>query len=219
MAQGRSPSLIYPGWSGLGLVEDLAAMTWSSTNHLIPLARPYQFSYYRLLYKPTGEVLIREGTSASWNVRPLLYRRKGERETIEQDVLTLCRRKMKQKITIKVPMCTDKVRREAMKTATKQAGVISIELQGDKDLLVVVGEGVDSVELTRSLRKKIGCSMLVSVEEVKPKPPDEKKKVEDPQHCNCKDLKPCCVYPQPCGVPMTCWMECEPPRSGPCSQM
>jgi hypothetical protein len=62
------------------------------------------------------------------------------------------------------------------------SGVNSVAIEGsDKDQLVVIGEGVDSANLTCSLRKKLCHATLLSVEEVekekepekKPKPPDE----------------------------------------------
>jgi hypothetical protein len=52
-----------------------------------------------------------------------------------------------------------------------RTGVISVGVQGsDKDQLVVSGEGVDSVKLTHSLRKKFcPATTILSVEEVKEK--------------------------------------------------
>ncbi|XP_058112917.1 disease resistance protein RGA5-like isoform X1 [Magnolia sinica] len=82
---------------------------------------------------------------------------------------------MKQKIVMKVSMNDPKSRSKAMKTAVSIQGVISATLEGsDKEQLVVVGEGVDSVVLTTLLRKKMGFTELVSVAVV-----DEKKKEEE----------------------------------------
>ncbi|XP_058112913.1 disease resistance protein Pik-1-like [Magnolia sinica] len=82
---------------------------------------------------------------------------------------------MKQKIVMKVPMNDPKSRSKAMKTAVGIHGVISATLEGgNKEELVVVGEGVDSVVLTTLLRKKMGFTELVSVAVV-----DEKKKEEE----------------------------------------
>jgi len=70
------------------------------------------------------------------------------------------------------------------------AGVSSVALGGnDKEKLVVVGEEVDSVCLTRTLRKKFKHAMIESVEEVKDK--KEEKKEENLQ------LPPWWSYP-PC---------------------
>uniref|UniRef100_A0A2N9HZP4 HMA domain-containing protein n=1 Tax=Fagus sylvatica TaxID=28930 RepID=A0A2N9HZP4_FAGSY len=77
---------------------------------------------------------------------------------------------MKQKIVIKVQMACHKCRAKAMKIAAKADGVISVAVEGsDKDQLVVIGEGVDSANLTCSLRKKLCYATLLSVEEVKEK--------------------------------------------------
>lgn len=49
--------------------------------------------------------------------------------------------------------------------------MIKVEIAGEgKDRVAVVGNGVDSVSLTRSLRKKLGHASLLSVEEVKDEP-------------------------------------------------
>ncbi|XP_058112933.1 heavy metal-associated isoprenylated plant protein 46-like isoform X3 [Magnolia sinica] len=82
---------------------------------------------------------------------------------------------MKQKIVMKVPMNDAKCRCKAMKAAVGIQGVISATLEGnDKDQLAVVGDGVDSVALTRLLRKKMRFTELISVAAV-----DEKKKEEE----------------------------------------
>ncbi|XP_058089118.1 heavy metal-associated isoprenylated plant protein 46-like [Magnolia sinica] len=73
---------------------------------------------------------------------------------------------MKQKIVIKVPMDDSKRGSKAMKIAASVEGATSVAVDSDKDQLVVVGDGVDPVELTKVLRKKIGFTELISVEEV-----------------------------------------------------
>ncbi|KAG0533614.1 hypothetical protein BDA96_04G207700 [Sorghum bicolor] len=74
---------------------------------------------------------------------------------------------MKQKIVIRVCMCCDKCRSKAMALAAATCGVDSVELDGKyRDEVVVVGEGVDSVKLTRALRKKVGHADLLHVSEV-----------------------------------------------------
>ncbi|KAL0000410.1 hypothetical protein SO802_014191 [Lithocarpus litseifolius] len=64
-------------------------------------------------------------------------------------------------------------------------GVISVAVEGsDKDHLVVIGEGVDSANLTGSLRKKLSYgAAILSVEEVKEKekPAEEKEKPNNPE--------------------------------------
>ena len=45
---------------------------------------------------------------------------------------------------------------------------------GDKDKVVVIGDGVDAATLTRNLRKKLVFADLLSVEEVKEKKKDVK---------------------------------------------
>ncbi|KAB1208415.1 hypothetical protein CJ030_MR7G001384 [Morella rubra] len=64
-------------------------------------------------------------------------------------------------------MTKDKFRNQAMKSAVSKYGVISVAIEGpDNDQLVVIGEGVDAVNLTRSLQKKLRCATLLRVEEL-----------------------------------------------------
>ena len=86
-------------------------------------------------------------------------------------------------------------------------GVISVAVEGaDKDQLVVIGEGVDSANLTCSLRKKLCYATLLGVEEVKeekkePEPvkpkPEEEKKPSTSSTCStgCIQLPVCPKYP------------------------
>ncbi|XP_021288064.1 heavy metal-associated isoprenylated plant protein 47-like isoform X2 [Herrania umbratica] len=77
---------------------------------------------------------------------------------------------MKQKIVISANMGCDKCRVKALQVAATTNGVVSVAVEGaDKDKLVVKGDGVDSVELIRSLRKKVRAATLLSVEEEKEK--------------------------------------------------
>ncbi|KAI4306259.1 hypothetical protein L6164_029552 [Bauhinia variegata] len=63
---------------------------------------------------------------------------------------------MKQKIIIRVRLDCEKCRKKALKIAAVEQGVNSVALEGEeKDLLVVTGDGVDSVSLTKVLRKKL----------------------------------------------------------------
>ncbi|EEF29346.1 heavy metal-associated isoprenylated plant protein 47 [Ricinus communis] len=118
---------------------------------------------------------------------------------------------MKKKIVIKVSTCCEKCRTKAMQTAAVADGVNSVALEGDdKDKLVVIGEMVDAACLTKALRKKINYAEIVTVEEVKPKPDQQKQNVEKkptPTPC-CHGGPPRCelvnvVYdpnPSPCTI-------------------
>ncbi|XP_075668385.1 heavy metal-associated isoprenylated plant protein 47-like [Castanea sativa] len=65
-------------------------------------------------------------------------------------------------------MPCDKCRSKAMKIASKANGVNSVAKEGsDRDQLVVIGEGIDSANLTCSLRKKLCYATLWSMAEVK----------------------------------------------------
>ncbi|KAB1199132.1 hypothetical protein CJ030_MR0G027300, partial [Morella rubra] len=77
---------------------------------------------------------------------------------------------LQQKIVIKLRVPCDKCSSKALALAAEADGVSSVALEGaDRDQVVVIGDGVDAACLTTSLRKKVGCVLLVSVEEVKPK--------------------------------------------------
>ncbi|KAF3946274.1 hypothetical protein CMV_027444 [Castanea mollissima] len=86
-------------------------------------------------------------------------------------------------------------------------GVISVAVEGsDKDHLVVIGEGVDSANLTGSLRKKLSYgAAILSVEEVK-----EKEKPAEGKEKPRKDKNPnnpeeyVLVFHQYPPVPMFC---------------
>ncbi|KAF8693598.1 hypothetical protein HU200_039003 [Digitaria exilis] len=81
---------------------------------------------------------------------------------------------MQQKIVIKVQMSCDKCRSKAMALVAAKCGVDSVAIAGaDRDQVVVVGDGVDSIELTSALRKKVGPAHIVEVAE--PKKDDSKK--------------------------------------------
>ncbi|KAL1568024.1 disease resistance protein Pik-1-like isoform X2 [Salvia divinorum] len=72
---------------------------------------------------------------------------------------------MTKKIVIGISLCNDKCRSKALKVVVSIPGVQSAEIvSGDRELMVVVGD-VDSVELTRRLRKKMGHAELMSVSE------------------------------------------------------
>ncbi|EPS72216.1 hypothetical protein M569_02548 [Genlisea aurea] len=57
---------------------------------------------------------------------------------------------------------------EAFRLSVSVSGVESVALKGgDKDQVEVVGEGIDAVELTRLLRRKLGSAELLTVTEFK----------------------------------------------------
>ncbi|MQM17680.1 hypothetical protein Taro_050655 [Colocasia esculenta] len=71
---------------------------------------------------------------------------------------------MKQKVVIRVQMGDAKKRAKAMKVVVGIKGVLSAAIEGaDKNKIVIIGEGVDSVTLTTSLRKRMGFAELISV--------------------------------------------------------
>jgi hypothetical protein len=84
----------------------------------------------------------------------------------------------------------------------------------NKDEVVVIGENVDSVNLTRSLRKKFCYVAILKVEEVKPpKPPEPPKPPKPPSPCCYPKLPMCPQYPP---FPMYCEpMYCKPYSSDP----
>ncbi|TKY56952.1 hypothetical protein E2542_SST21398 [Spatholobus suberectus] len=68
------------------------------------------------------------------------------------------------KIVIQVHMESDKSRSKALKIAAAIQGVHSVGLEGEsKDQVVVTGDRIDSVCLTKKLRKKFSYATLVSV--------------------------------------------------------
>ncbi|RWR84857.1 heavy metal-associated isoprenylated plant protein 47-like protein [Cinnamomum micranthum f. kanehirae] len=97
---------------------------------------------------------------------------------------------MKQKLVVEVDMHDAKSRSKAMKIAVGLPGVISATIEADKNQLTVVGDGVDPVNLTTLLRKRMSskidrlfciscvCSELVSVTPVDEKKKEEEKKPE-----------------------------------------
>ncbi|KAF8762876.1 hypothetical protein HU200_008971 [Digitaria exilis] len=62
-------------------------------------------------------------------------------------------------------MNCDKCRSKAMALVAAKCGVDSVAIAGaDRDQVVVVGDGVDSIELTSALRKKVGPAHIVEVD-------------------------------------------------------
>nr|GEW60171.1 hypothetical protein [Tanacetum cinerariifolium] len=89
----------------------------------------------------------------------------------------------KQKIVVKLTMENHKKSRKAMKIAVNVCGVESVAFDGsNKEQITITGEGIDSVKLTRLLRKRVGYTELVSVglvEEKKPEKPASQKDIKD----------------------------------------
>ncbi|KAL0399062.1 UNVERIFIED_CONTAM: Heavy metal-associated isoprenylated plant protein 47 [Sesamum radiatum] len=80
-------------------------------------------------------------------------------------------------------MQSEKSKSKAMKIAVAMQGVSSVIVGKDNDRLEVIGEGVDSVCLAKSLRKKFCFADIVSIGEEKPPPPS-----------NCPPPPPCQPY-------------------------
>ncbi|KAK3199884.1 hypothetical protein Dsin_023299 [Dipteronia sinensis] len=83
---------------------------------------------------------------------------------------------MKQKIVIKVHGGCKKCWTKVMKIiAVAEGEIISVAWEGEEmDKVVVIGDGVDAVTLTRKLNKKLGPAELLIVEEVKEKKEETK---------------------------------------------
>ncbi|PKU66947.1 hypothetical protein MA16_Dca017267 [Dendrobium catenatum] len=75
---------------------------------------------------------------------------------------------MKQKITIKVQTNCDKgLIRNTMHSISSFKGVESIAVEGeDKDHFIIIGDGIDLIKLTKSLRKKFGHADILTVEPI-----------------------------------------------------
>ncbi|WVZ74829.1 hypothetical protein U9M48_022956 [Paspalum notatum var. saurae] len=72
---------------------------------------------------------------------------------------------MKQKIVLKVQMKCERCRSKALALVAAAGGVDSVELAGGdaRDQVVVVGDGVDSIQLATALRKKVGPADILQV--------------------------------------------------------
>ncbi|KAJ8629720.1 hypothetical protein MRB53_023043 [Persea americana] len=99
---------------------------------------------------------------------------------------------MKQKIVMKVDMHCPKCRSKAMEIAAASHGATSVAIEGkEQDQVVVIGDEIDSTCLVKRLRKNVGCTNIVTIEEVKPKQEKkEEKKVEKKDEK--KEEKPRC---------------------------
>nr|XP_028956338.1 heavy metal-associated isoprenylated plant protein 47-like [Malus domestica] len=86
---------------------------------------------------------------------------------------------MKQKIVVKVQLNCEKCRTKALKIAAVAKGVSTVSIEVEKEHVVVIGDGVDAVDLAKSLKKKFGFATIISVEEVG-KPEEVEKPEEQP---------------------------------------
>ncbi|XP_049385718.1 uncharacterized protein LOC125849787 [Solanum stenotomum] len=86
---------------------------------------------------------------------------------------------MKKKIVIDIPVSSDRCISKAMKIAVTICGVTSVNVDKGKGHLIVIGEGVDSFELMRCIKRRFRCANIVSVEDVKPPNDEEEKKKKE----------------------------------------
>ncbi|KAF7089743.1 hypothetical protein CFC21_092631 [Triticum aestivum] len=71
---------------------------------------------------------------------------------------------MRKEIIIRMYVNSEKYQTKAMKVAATASGVESVTLAGgDKNLLLVIGDDVDSNKLTKSLKKKVGAAEIVEL--------------------------------------------------------
>nr|GMC58308.1 heavy metal-associated isoprenylated plant protein 47-like [Ipomoea batatas] len=80
-------------------------------------------------------------------------------EEYEAKVFTL-----QQKITISLPVNTERCLAKAMKIAAGIRGVKSVGIEEEKNQLVVKGEGIDSIKLMKGIKKKFKCANIHTIE-------------------------------------------------------
>ncbi|XP_044492545.1 disease resistance protein Pik-1-like [Mangifera indica] len=104
---------------------------------------------------------------------------------------------MKQKVVIKVTsMNGEKSRCKAMQLVVGNFGVESAALKGDdKTQIEVTGDGVDAVNLTRLLRKKMGYAEIVTLGPMKEE--SKAKEKESPETWPYHGVAPQYVYTGP----------------------
>ncbi|CAL9219040.1 unnamed protein product [Arabidopsis halleri] len=79
---------------------------------------------------------------------------------------------MKQRIVLKMDVSdSGKSIKKAMKIASTKSGVRSVSIQGQNDMLVLLGEGIDLAELTRELKKKVCHTTIITVQAAPPQQP------------------------------------------------
>ncbi|GMN36701.1 hypothetical protein TIFTF001_006228 [Ficus carica] len=73
----------------------------------------------------------------------------------------------KQKIVMKVVMKCKKCQTKALRAVAGKDGVSSVGLEGEeRNKVVVIGDGVDAVDLAKTLRKKFGGADIISVSQL-----------------------------------------------------
>ncbi|CAO2042616.1 unnamed protein product [Urochloa humidicola] len=76
---------------------------------------------------------------------------------------------MRKEIIIQMQTDSDKGRNKALKVAASVSGVESVTVAGSgKDLLLVIGYGVDDSELIRKLKKEVGDAEIVELRTLPP---------------------------------------------------
>ncbi|XP_020108899.1 heavy metal-associated isoprenylated plant protein 39-like [Ananas comosus] len=106
---------------------------------------------------------------------------------------------MAKKIVLKVSIVCDKCKTCIMKTVAKVCGIKSLDLDGEKGTLTVIGD-VDVVLIVKALRKAGKAAEIVSVgpeKEEKKEEKEEEKKKEEKKDDKCKELPPCCPACRP----------------------
>ncbi|BFG27258.1 hypothetical protein CerSpe_135320 [Prunus speciosa] len=73
------------------------------------------------------------------------------------------------KIVMKVPMNCQKCQQKAFKIVAEADGMASVSFLGlgeERDIVVVIGQGVDACNLAKSLRKKFKTAEIITVADV-----------------------------------------------------
>ncbi|KAL8033078.1 hypothetical protein ABFX02_13G139200 [Erythranthe guttata] len=74
---------------------------------------------------------------------------------------------MKQRIVFRVQLPCSKCPKKALKIAAEANGVDSIAVEGQqRNEIVVVGNNIDIIKLAARLRRKIGCTDVVTVSQL-----------------------------------------------------
>ncbi|KAJ8527630.1 hypothetical protein K7X08_015081 [Anisodus acutangulus] len=122
---------------------------------------------------------------------------------------------MKQKVVIDIPLSTDRGRSKAMQIAVAINGVTSVNIDKEKSHLVVIGEGIDSFQLMKCLKRRFSMTVLIAPKNAPKAPsrlakdPNELSDEEDTQHASKASMK----APEPtAGVPRRA-AEVDVPRS------
>ncbi|XP_050369357.1 heavy metal-associated isoprenylated plant protein 47-like [Argentina anserina] len=110
---------------------------------------------------------------------------------------------VQQKIVMKVQMCSEKCRTKALKIAAVAKGVSKVSIEAEKNHVEVIGNGIDSMTLTMTMRKKVGHADIVSIGEVKAKEEDKPVKCI-PITCTSSYGYPQCPQYVVCEEPTTC---------------